>query len=353
MSAAAVAVTEGLDERALTLVIAVERLSRARSLEVQSVVSRAARRLTGADGATFVLRLDDQCFYADEDAIGPLWKGQRFPLSACVSGWAMQHRRSAIIPDIYADARVPVDAYRPTFVKSLVMVPVRSSDPVGAIGNYWAEHHEPTAAELQVLEALADCAAIAVEHVRVLTQLEDRIAERTAQLHERTERAERLTAEVERLATRDPLTAALNRRGFLGALADRRAEAAGVLVFADVDGLKGINDRLGHEAGDDVIAAAAGVLASCVGDGGIVGRWGGDEFVAYAHGIDDADFAALVRDRAAMVVTDAGAPVRLSLGFVHDDDTTRPLDELIAAADTEMYDGRRTRLRARVPPTTA
>ena len=174
------------------------------------MVSAGARRLTGADGATFVLRMDEQCFYADEDAVAPLWKGQRFPLTACVSGWAMRHREPAIIPDVYDDPRVPVDAYRPTFVKSLVMVPVRTSDPLGAIGNYWAQPHDPTPDELEVLQALANCAAAAVEHVRVLTELEDRIASRTAELEDRTSQAEFLTAVVHRRPATDPLTGVLN-----------------------------------------------------------------------------------------------------------------------------------------------
>src|SRR5262245_9048070 len=107
------------------LVEVVQRLSLARDLAtVQEIVRRAARRLTGADGATFVLKAGDRCFYADEDGIAPLWKGQRFPLSACISGWSMLHRRPAVIEDIYADDRIPHDAYRPTFVKSLVMVPI-------------------------------------------------------------------------------------------------------------------------------------------------------------------------------------------------------------------------------------
>ena len=63
------------------MIRAVQELSFARSIgEIQAVVKRIARRLTGADGATFVLRDGDNCFYADEDAISPLWKGQRFPI---------------------------------------------------------------------------------------------------------------------------------------------------------------------------------------------------------------------------------------------------------------------------------
>ena len=122
----------------------VQELSLARDFAtVQEIVRIAARRLTGCDGATFVLRDGPFCHYADEDAVGPLWKGKRFPLETCISGWAMLNRAQAVIPDIYADPRIPHDAYRPTCVKSLVMVPIRTREPIGAIGNYWAEHHQP------------------------------------------------------------------------------------------------------------------------------------------------------------------------------------------------------------------
>ncbi len=95
----------------LRLVQAVQDLSLARSLAgVMAVVRGAARELAAADGATFVLREGDQCRYADEDAISPLWKGRRFPMSACISGWVMTHRQSVAIEDIYADPRIPADA---------------------------------------------------------------------------------------------------------------------------------------------------------------------------------------------------------------------------------------------------
>ncbi len=167
----------------MNLVDVVQELSFAKDLmAVQEIVRRAARSLTGADGATFVLRDREECYYADEDAIAPLWKGMRFPMQACISGWSMLHRQAAVIPDIYADARIPAEAYRPTFVKSLVMVPIRSLDPVGAIGNYWATNHEATAGEVQMLQALADATAVAMENVRVRSELEQRVHERTKEL---------------------------------------------------------------------------------------------------------------------------------------------------------------------------
>lgn len=165
------------------LVSAVQELSLARTLEgIMSVVRRTARELTGADGASFILRDGDQCFYADEDAIGPLWKGQRFPMSNCISGWVMNSRKPAVIEDIFSDSRVPADAYRPTFVKSLVVVPIRTNAPVGAIGNYWASRHLATAEEVELLQALANTTAVAMENVQMYEQLEQRVKDRTLQL---------------------------------------------------------------------------------------------------------------------------------------------------------------------------
>ena len=156
------------------------------------LVSQAASRRN----ITFVLRDGNRCHYADEDAIAPLWKGLRFPMSACISGWSMLNRKPAVIPDIYADDRIPHDAYRPTFVKSLVMVPIRTLDPVGAIGNYWAAPHRPTEAEVKLLQALADTTAVAMENVRVFTELEERVKARTAELELANQRLEAANREL-------------------------------------------------------------------------------------------------------------------------------------------------------------
>lgn len=172
-----------LNQRLHHLIRVIQQLAVARDLEtVMAVVRTGARQLANADGATFVLRDGDQCYYADEDAISPLWKGGRFPMSACISGWVMLNQQSVVIEDIYADARIPADAYRPTFVKSLAMVPIRTRDPLGAIGNYWATHHTPTPEELNLLQTLADAAAVALENVYLYREQEQRIQERTAQL---------------------------------------------------------------------------------------------------------------------------------------------------------------------------
>lgn len=158
------------------LVEVVQQLSLARDMEsVIAIVREEARNLTGADGATFVLRDEGKCYYVDENAISPLWKGRRFPMDSCISGWVMQNAQSAVIEDIYRDDRIPADAYRPTFVKSLAMVPIRRSCPIGAIGNYWAKKRKPTEDEVAVLQALADTTSVAMENVQLYDELQSKI----------------------------------------------------------------------------------------------------------------------------------------------------------------------------------
>ncbi|MEH1935677.1 MAG: ATP-binding protein [Nostoc sp.] len=139
--------------------------------EIIEIVRLAARDLTNADGVTFVLRDGECCHYVDENAIGPLWKGMRFPLKSCISGWAMLNKQAAVIEDIYQDARIPLDAYKVTFVKSLVMVPIRVSDPLGAIGAYWSTPHRATPEEIELLEILTDTTAVAISNVQLFQKL--------------------------------------------------------------------------------------------------------------------------------------------------------------------------------------
>lgn len=173
------------------LVETIKQLSLARSLDaIVDIVKTGARQLNGADGATFVLRDGEFCHYVAEDAIGPLWQGKRFPLQTCISGWSMLNRRAAVIPDIYTDARIPVDAYRPTFVKSLVMVPIRAEAPIGAIGNYWASPHNASNDEVELIQALADSTSLAFENLEVYRDLEQRVRDRTLRLQVANEELE-------------------------------------------------------------------------------------------------------------------------------------------------------------------
>lgn len=173
------------DPGVMRLIAAMQALSLARHLEtIVHIACKAAREISCADGATFILRDGDMCHYADEDAIAPLWKGQRFPMSACIGGWVMKNRGAVVIKDIYADDRISFDAYRPTFVKSLVVAPIHTQDPMGAIGLYWKEHHAAGDAEVELLQALANSTSAAMENAQLYTKLEQQVKNRNRQLQD-------------------------------------------------------------------------------------------------------------------------------------------------------------------------
>ena len=160
------------DERARLLVEAIEKLAGSGDMDdVVATLRTTARRLIGADGIAVILREEEQCWYVEEDAMGPLWKGHKFPLTSCISGWAMLHRETVVIEDIRRDDRIPQDLYRDTFVRSLLMVPVRSDDPIGAIGAYWSETYRASDAQVETLERLARATATAMENVRLVAAL--------------------------------------------------------------------------------------------------------------------------------------------------------------------------------------
>lgn len=186
-----------LNHRLQLLVEAIQGLSVSTSMEnIMESVRLYARKLVNAEGSTFILREGDLCYYADENAVSTLWKGQRFPMSECISGWAMMNRQSVVIEDIYADSRIPVESYKKTFVKSLAIAPIRLQDPLGAIGAYWSSQYSPTDIEIKLLNTLADAAAKAVENIQLIEGLETKIEKRTEQLTSANKELEAFTYSV-------------------------------------------------------------------------------------------------------------------------------------------------------------
>ncbi|MCJ2085448.1 GAF domain-containing protein [Methylobacterium sp. E-005] len=152
------------------MALATVSLETAASLEeIVSVLRRTGREIVGSDGIAVVLREGDAVHYAAEDAIEPLWRGSRFPLTDCISGWCILNGQTAIVPDIESDPRLPRAAYRMTSMRSLVMVPIGVPDPVAALGAYWCASVIPDDATVCRLEALAQQAAAALARMRLLT----------------------------------------------------------------------------------------------------------------------------------------------------------------------------------------
>ncbi|HYD81333.1 MAG TPA: diguanylate cyclase [Paucimonas sp.] len=340
-------------DHARRLIVAVRQVSLARSLDqITGIVRHEARRLTGADGAALVLREHDCCYYVDEDAIGPLWKGKRFPIDECISGLAMKQGLPIAIDDVYADARIPIDLYRPTFVKSMLMVPIRAADPVGAIGNYWASLHHPSEDEVCLLQALADTTAVTMEKVLLYAEMERRVRERTAELAREVAERKRAEEAVRQLAISDALTGLLNRRGFYLQASQalkvaRRSNRPGLLMFADIDELKHVNDTHGHLAGDQLIIDAAAVLRGVLRESDVLGRIGGDEFAVFS--LDTEDPMAL-RNRIREAISrfndrhSRSYRLSLSIGLTGcDPSDVDSLEVMLERADAAMYRDKRNK----------
>jgi GAF domain-containing protein len=142
----------------------IESLQEADSIEeIVQTIRISARMIAGADGITFVRREGDFVHYIAEDAISPLWSGQRFSIESCISGIAMLTREPVVIPDVFADPRVPHAAYEPTFVKSMAMFPVGVDEKRAAIGAYWSRAGRIDRDTIDLLASLARSTELALE----------------------------------------------------------------------------------------------------------------------------------------------------------------------------------------------
>ena len=174
-----------LEDRLRRLAGAVEGIAGTRDLDgLAAIVCAAACRLTGAEGATLVVREGEECHYLGEDAVAPLWMGRRFPLDRCASGWTIRHAQTLVAADWAEDKRIPAELYAGTFVRGLSVVPIGRTDPVGAIGCYWSKPHLATEEELGLQQALADAAAVGLANLDLYRRLTEAcaVAERLAQV---------------------------------------------------------------------------------------------------------------------------------------------------------------------------
>jgi diguanylate cyclase (GGDEF)-like protein len=225
------------------------------------------------------------------------------------------------------------------------MVPIRTVDPIGAIGNYWAEIRDPSPEEVKVLQALANVTAVAMENVEVFANLERLVKERTAELEAEIARRRQAEELAQRQSLTDELTGLHNRRGFLLLASHqfelgRRTGVPGWIVFADADRLKALNDSGGHEAGDRLLKGIAQALRLTFREVDVIGRLGGDEYAVYASG-DGLDADAIRRrlsEAIAAVNRGGGLDISLSLGVVRcGPEDTQSFETLLQAADNAMY----------------
>ncbi len=170
-----------------------------------------------------------------------------------------------------------------------------------------------------------------------------------------------LAAELRRMTHHDDLTGLLNRRGFMS-LAEqqyriaRRTGRPLMIVFCDLDGLKPVNDRFGHEAGDEALKDTALILQRTFRDSDVVARLGGDEFVVLVLDADRRNEQVTLDRLDAALEEHNGKRQRpyglsLSVGTATlDPQSGISLDELLTQADNAMYASKRHTRRSQPEP---
>lgn len=170
--------------------------------------------------------------------------------------------------------------------------------------------------------------------------------------------------ELLRISIRDELTGLYNRRGFLEvagqaqsqALRDKRPCA---VIFVDLNGMKRINDELGHDAGDQALVDTAHVLTLGMREGDVIARLGGDEFAVFARDFRAEQLDSLrgrLRELADARVADQHRPFRLSMSLgaaIVESESPSPLEDMLERADAAMYEQKNARRAAggvSVPP---
>jgi diguanylate cyclase (GGDEF)-like protein len=216
------------------------------------------------------------------------------------------------------------DVYRAGGIHAAISSPLRShGEAIGSMICYFDHPREFDEEAVPLAEALTNQAAQAIAR----TRLEDTL--RRAAMHDE------VTGLPSRRLVEEDVTRTL--------LQDYTALS---VLFVDLDGFKAVNDLLGHAAGDALLREVGQRLRSCIREADVLGRFGGDEFIAVAA-VESVGDAAVLADRIRVAIAQPyddlppGIPITASVGVVTVGNDGAPvMDQLIRAADHAMYDAK-------------
>ena len=296
-------------------------------------LTRLAAKVADAKMAAMTLVDAERQFF--KSAFGlpePVATERETPVSLSFCQHVVRAGSTLVIPDARADERVKdSELIDRLHAESYVGIPLTTSagHTLGAFcvmddhARHWSDEE---------VALIRDVAILAMTEVELRSEIME---------HRRTEEALRT------MSLRDELTGLYNRRGFTEIAQQQMLLATRVgkrilLLYADLDDFKAINDTFGHAEGDRALVAAAGILRIVFRKADLIARLGGDEFVGLALHNSDA-VADLIRTRldATLRVHNAqGLPYTLamSVGFADaSPDAGTTLEHLIAEADEALY----------------
>lgn len=264
------------------------------------------------------------------------------PVGEGIVGSVARTGQPELVRDTSHDPRYIVDdAAR----ASEITVPILHGDRV--IGVIDSEHEQPnffTDEHIEILTIIASMTSTKLASCMLIEELTNTVS----RLEETQAALETKERELEYLAAHDSLTDLYNRRALMsigGTLIDEAADThnkSGVW-YIDLDHFRLVNDRYGHTAGDELLKQMAVLLKKEIGDDGVVGRIGGDEFVALLPGVGAQDSVDRC-DRLIRRITEARfacagnhVGIGLSVGVTEISSSAHSLSTVIEAADKASY----------------
>jgi len=264
------------------------------------------------------------------------------PMGEGIVGHVAQTGHPELVRDTATDPRYIIDdAAR----ASEITVPILHDDRV--IGVIDSEHDQPnffTQEHIEVLTIIASMTSTKLASCILIEELKSTVA----RLEETQSALQAKEQELEYLASHDPLTNLYNRRALMS-IGSRLVAQSGdsnksaALWYLDLDHFRLVNDRFGHAAGDELLKQLAGRLKQNIGDHGVVGRIGGDEFVVLfpdmGAGESTPHCQRLIQEVSQSKYNCAGhyVGIGLSVGITEISPSVRSLSTVIEAADKASY----------------
>ncbi len=289
--------------------------------EIFEMISGSAKGMLDAGSAGIELLSDDGKTLVAKTALGLPAEvvGMQFPVDGSFTGWTVRHGRARATADPSADPFIQPKSLRYLGHSPVAAVPLRFGQRT--FGALYAIRDRPfDDEEVELLAALAEQAAVAMENARLFEQV---IA----------------------LSLTDPLTGLANRRQLERDIAREFAAARRgrrlVAVMFDLDGFKEYNDRYGHPAGDQALRTFAEALRVETRAMNLAARYGGDEFLTLLSD-GDATAARIFIERVAQRFSRESAALgrdtlSVSAGIAVYDPAMNDWLELIEAADRDLY----------------
>ena len=293
---------------------------------VMQLVCQRASSLCGATAAVVELAEGGDMVYRAAAGVAEGSLGLRLKRDGSLSGLCVAQDRILQCDDAETDPRVDRAACRKVGLRSMLVVPLRHEGETVGVLKVGAPHpHAFDAERAQVLGLLSELIGAAIYHA---------VQYESSYLNYR--------------ATHDALTSLANRALFYDRLRQQlaqasRASSSVAVVNIDMDGLKAINDKLGHRAGDAAIRQVAERITRALRQEDLAARLGGDEFGVILCGVRDRDG---VSRQCSSLTSAIGAPfefegraLRLgaSVGYAICPEDGSEMEQLLELADQAMY----------------